>query len=37
MMEAGRLTPAALVTHIGGLDAAAEATLHLPDLKGGKS
>ena len=36
MMEAGRLTPAALVTHIGGLDAAAEATLHLPDLKGGK-
>lgn len=36
MMEAGRLMPAALVTHIGGLDAAAEATLHLPDLKGGK-
>lgn len=36
MMEAGRLDPAMLVTCVGGLNAAAEATLHLPDIKGGK-
>lgn len=36
MMGQGELTPAALVTHIGGLDAAAEATMRLPELKGGK-
>lgn len=32
----GRLNPAILVTHIGGLDAAKEATLHLPSIPGGK-
>lgn len=36
MMEAGKLNPAAMITHIGGLDAAAEATLNLPNIKGGK-
>ena len=36
MMEAGKLNPAAMITHIGGLDAAAETTLNLPNIKGGK-
>ena len=36
MMGEGRLTPAALVTHIGGLDAAIDATLNLPSIPGGK-
>ena len=36
MMNAGRLNPAALVTHIGGLNAAAETTLNLPSIPGGK-
>lgn len=36
MMKAGKLTPAILVTHIGGLDCTAEATMHLPELKGSK-
>jgi threonine dehydrogenase-like Zn-dependent dehydrogenase len=30
------LDPAGLVTHIGGLDAVAETTLHLPEIPGGK-
>lgn len=36
MAAAGRVNPAILVTHIGGLDAAKEATLHLPTIPGGK-
>ncbi|MDR1131781.1 MAG: zinc-binding dehydrogenase [Oscillospiraceae bacterium] len=36
MMGRGLLNPAVLVTHIGGLDAVAEATLSLPKLSGGK-
>jgi threonine dehydrogenase-like Zn-dependent dehydrogenase len=32
----GRVNPAILITHIGGLDAAKEATLHLPEIPGGK-
>ncbi len=36
MMEAGQLNPAALVTHIGGLDAAIDTTLDLPRIPGGK-
>ncbi len=36
LIAAGRLNPAGMVTHIGGLDAAAETTLRLPDLPGGK-
>jgi hypothetical protein len=35
MMSKG-LDPAGLVTHIGGLDAVAEATNHLPEIPGGK-
>jgi len=36
MMEEGKLNPAAMVTHIGGLNSAGEATLNLPNIKGGK-
>lgn len=36
MMEKGKLNPSALVTHIGGLDSAKEATLNLPKIPGGK-
>ena len=36
MMSVGKLNPAVLITHIGGLNSAAEATLHLPDIPGGK-
>jgi threonine dehydrogenase-like Zn-dependent dehydrogenase len=32
----GSINPAVMVTHIGGLDSAAEATLHLPDVPAGK-
>lgn len=32
----GRINPAVMVTHIGGLDAAAHTTLHLPEIPGGK-
>ena len=35
MMSKG-LDPAGLVTHIGGLNAVAEATNHLPEIPGGK-
>lgn len=36
MIEADRINPAVLITHVGGLDAAAETTLALPDIPGGK-
>jgi threonine dehydrogenase-like Zn-dependent dehydrogenase len=36
MCEEGKLNPAAMVTHIGGLDCAAETTLNLPKIPGGK-
>ncbi len=36
LTEAGRLDPAVMVTHIGGLDCAAETTLNLPKIPGGK-
>ncbi|MDR1439714.1 MAG: zinc-binding dehydrogenase [Clostridiales bacterium] len=32
----GRINPAVLITHIGGLDAARDATLRLPEIPGGK-
>ncbi len=31
-----RINPAVMITHIGGLDAAIETTLHLPEIGGGK-
>ena len=33
---AGRIRPAVMVTHVGGLDCAAETTLNLPNIPGGK-
>lgn len=36
MIAEGKLNPAGMVTHVGGLDAAAEATLNLPHIPGGK-
>lgn len=36
LMAAGRINPAAMVTHIGGLDCVVEATLNLPSIPGGK-
>lgn len=36
LMEQNLLAPEVLITHIGGLDAAAEATLNLPKIPGGK-
>ncbi|TCW60927.1 zinc-binding dehydrogenase [Treponema sp. J25] len=36
LSEQGRINPAVMVTHVGGLDSAAEATLHLPDRPAGK-
>lgn len=36
MTEIGIINPAVMITHIGGLDSAAETTLNLPKLSGGK-
>jgi len=36
MMERGLMDPAVMLTHIGGLDAVPQATLRLPELRGGK-
>ncbi|MBE6952899.1 MAG: L-sorbose 1-phosphate reductase [Ruminococcaceae bacterium] len=36
MMEKGLVNPAAMVTHIGGLDAVVDTTLRLPKIPGGK-
>lgn len=36
MMSNALLNPAALISHVGGLNSVVEATLHLPEIKGGK-
>ncbi|MEA4870313.1 MAG: L-sorbose 1-phosphate reductase, partial [Christensenella sp.] len=36
MMNAGLLNPAAMITHIGGLDCVVETTANLPKIPGGK-
>ena len=36
LMSEGRINPAAMITHVGGLTAAAETTLRLPEIPGGK-
>lgn len=36
LMSEKRINPAAMVTHIGGLDSAAETTINLPKIPGGK-
>ena len=36
MMERGLINPAAMITHVGGLDSVIETTLNLPNIPGGK-
>lgn len=36
LMEEGCINPSAMITHVGGLNSAAEATLNLPKIPGGK-
>ena len=36
MMGEGKLNPAAMITHVGGLDSVVETTLNLPNIPGGK-
>jgi threonine dehydrogenase-like Zn-dependent dehydrogenase len=36
MMEEGKINPAVMITHIGGLDSVVETTLNLPEIPGGK-
>jgi threonine dehydrogenase-like Zn-dependent dehydrogenase len=36
LMSAGRINPAVMVTHIGGLDAVIDTTMRLPEIPGGK-
>jgi len=36
LIAEGRINPASMITHIGGLDCVAETTLHLPEIPGGK-
>ncbi|MBL8025724.1 MAG: zinc-binding dehydrogenase [Fibrobacteres bacterium] len=36
LMSEGRINPAVMITHIGGLNAVPETTLHLPEIPGGK-
>lgn len=36
MIAAGRMNPAGMITHVGGLNAVAETTLNLPKIPGGK-
>ncbi len=36
LSESGKINPAVMVTHIGGLDSVAETTLKLPEIPGGK-
>ena len=36
MMTSGKINPAAMVTHVGGLDAVVDTTLNLPNIRGGK-
>lgn len=36
LISNGTINPSAMITHVGGLDAAAETTINLPNIKGGK-
>ena len=36
MMGKGLINPVSMITHIGGLDSVVEATMHLPEIPGGK-
>jgi hypothetical protein len=36
MMSEGKINPAVMITHVGGLDSVVETTLSLPQITGGK-
>lgn len=36
LMSEGKINPAVMITHVGGLDAVVQTTLNLPDIPGGK-
>ena len=36
LMEQGKINPACMITHVGGMDSVIETTLNLPKIKGGK-
>lgn len=36
LMAEGRINPAVMITHVGGLDSVVETTMNLPDIPGGK-
>ena len=36
LMAEGRINPAVMITHVGGLDSVIETTLNLPQIPGGK-
>lgn len=36
MMASGKINPATMITHVGGLDAVIDTTRHLPEIPGGK-
>jgi hypothetical protein len=36
LMEEGRINPAVMITHVGGLDSVVDTTLNLPKIPGGK-
>ncbi len=36
LMESGRINPAVMITHVGGLDAVVDTTMNLPQIPGGK-
>ena len=36
LMSEGKINPAVMITHVGGLDAVVETTLNLPQIPGGK-
>ena len=36
MMEEGKINPAMMITHVGGIDAVIDTTLNLPKIPGGK-
>lgn len=36
LMTSGRINPAAMITHVGGLNAVVDTTLNLPNIRGGK-
>jgi hypothetical protein len=36
MMSKGIINPTSMITHVGGLDSVVNATLHLPEIPGGK-